>query len=104
MALVRQAIDNVVRNAVWRGEQVELTSRKDGRFGVVEIADNGPGFDPERLTAVFDRYERGDQRGQSGIGLAIVKAIVDANGGTVSASNADHGGAAITMRLPLADG
>jgi len=103
MALVRQAIENVVRNAVRRAGRVELTSRIDGRFGVVEVLDDGPGFDPERLTTVFDRYERGDQRGQSGIGLAIVKAIVDANGGTVAASNAHEGGAIVTMRLPISD-
>ncbi len=103
MALVRQAIENVVRNAVRRADRVELTSRTDGRFGAVEVSDNGPGFDPDRLTDVFNRYERGDRRGQNGIGLAIVKAIVDANGGTVAASNADGGGAVITMRLPLAD-
>lgn len=101
MALVRQAIDNVVRNAVRRADRVELTSGTNGRYGVVEVADNGPGFDPERLDMVFDRYERGDRRGQTGIGLAIVKAIVDANGGQVAASNAPDGGAVLTIRLPL---
>lgn len=103
MALVRQAIENVVRNAVRRADRVELTSRTEGRFGVVEVGDDGPGFDPDRLTDIFNRYERGDRRGQSGIGLAIVKAIAEANGGTVAASNAEGGGAVITMRLPLAD-
>lgn len=104
MALVRQAIENVVRNAVRRANRVELTSHISGRFGVVQVADNGPGFDPDRLSAVFDRYERGDQRGQTGIGLAIVKAIVDANGGQVDASNASAGGAVLTIRLPLVSG
>lgn len=101
MALARQAIENVVRNAVRRADRVELTSHVNGRYGVVEVIDNGPGFDPDRLSSVFDRYERGDRRGQTGIGLAIVKAIVEANGGQVAASNAPDGGAVLTIELPL---
>jgi len=102
MALLRQALDNLVRNATRRAARVELTSRIDGRFGVVEVSDDGPGFDPAKLDTIFDRYERGDRRGDSGIGLAIVKAIVDAHGGEVAASNSDTGGAVVTMKLPLA--
>lgn len=101
MALVRQAIDNVVRNAVRRSTRVELTSRLDDRMGVVTVADDGPGFSPEVLPKVFDRYQRGDQRGEVGVGLAIVKAIVEANGGTVAAANAEGGGAEVTISLPL---
>jgi signal transduction histidine kinase len=103
MALVRQAIENVVRNAVRRATKVEMTSRVEDRHGVIEIADDGPGFDPAKLDSVFERYQRGDQRGDTGIGLTIVKAIVEANGGTVDAANADTGGAVITIRLPLTD-
>lgn len=103
IALVRQAIDNVVRNAVRRAETVELTSRTNGRFGYVEVADDGPGFDPEVLPRVFERYQRGDRRGEVGIGLAIVKAIVESNGGTVEAANRSEGGAVITIGLPLTD-
>lgn len=103
MALVRQALDNVVRNATRRASKVELTSRVEARYGVVAIRDNGPGFDPDTLPRVFDRYHRGDQRGEVGVGLAIVKAIVEANGGEVTASNADDGGAIVTIRIPLSD-
>lgn len=101
MALVRQAIDNVVRNAVRRSTRVELTSRIEDRMGVVEVSDDGPGFTPEVLPRVFDRYQRGDQRGEVGVGLAIVKAIVEANGGSVGAANGSAGGALVTLRLPL---
>ena len=103
LALVRQAIDNVVRNAVRRAETVELTSRTNGRFGYVDIADDGPGFDADVLPRVFERYQRGDQRGEVGVGLAIVKAIVESNGGSVAASNRSEGGALITIGLPLVD-
>lgn len=103
MALLRQALDNVVRNAVRRATRVELTSRVEGRRGVVEISDNGPGFDEDRLPTVFERYQRGDRKGEAGIGLAIVKAIVEANGGDVSAANGSDGGAVITIQIPLAE-
>ncbi len=102
MALMRQALDNLVRNAVRRASRVELTSRVDDRYGVIEVSDNGPGFDPARIDSVFDRYQRGDQRGETGIGLTIVKAIVDAHGGEVVASNGAAGGAVVTIRVPLA--
>ena len=101
MPLMRQALDNLVRNAIRRADRVELTSRVEQRFGVVEVSDNGPGFDPDGIDAVFDRYERGDRRGETGIGLAIVKAIVDAHGGVVSAANSDAGGAVVTIKVPL---
>lgn len=107
MALVRQALDNVVRNGVRRSSRVELVTTIEQRSGVVRIIDNGAGFDPAMLDSVFDRYRRGDQRGEAGIGLTIVKTIVEANGGDVSADNVtdDAGaitGARITIRLPLA--
>jgi len=102
MSLLRQALDNLVRNAVRRADRVELTSRVDGRSGIVEVSDNGPGFDPDRIDTVFDRYNRGDRGGDAGLGLTIVKAIVDAHGGTVVASNRPAGGAVVTIGLPLA--
>lgn len=101
MPLLRQALDNIVRNAVRRSSRVELTSRRDGRDGVVSVADNGPGFDPAMVASVFDRYRRGDRKGEVGIGLSIVKAIVTAHGGEVSARNADQG-AVVELRIPLA--
>lgn len=107
MALVRQALDNVVRNGVRRSTRVELVTTAEQRQGVVRITDNGAGFDPGHLDSVFDRYRRGDQRGDAGIGLTIVKTIVEANGGEVSADNVSDEvgaivGARITIRLPLA--
>ncbi len=102
MPLLRQALDNVVRNAVRRASRVELHTSRDGHDGVVTICDNGGGFDPAALTTIFERFQRGDRRGEVGIGLAIVKAIVTAHGGTVSARNGDTGGAVVEFRIPIA--
>ena len=101
MALLRQAVENLVRNAARRATRVEMLTRVDDRDGVLEVIDDGPGFDPAILPRVFERYQRGDRRGEAGIGLAIVKAIVSAHGGTASAANRPQGGASVSIRIPL---
>jgi signal transduction histidine kinase len=101
MPLLRQALENVVRNAARRAAHVELVTTADGRDGMVEVRDDGPGFDEATLAHVFDRYRRGDQRGEAGIGLAIVQAIVTAHGGDVTAANGNGGGAIVRLRVPL---
>lgn len=103
MALLRQAIENIVRNAARRAGRVELTTRVDRHDGVIDVVDDGPGFDPTVLPRVFERYQRGDRRGEAGIGLAIVRAIATAHGGSASAANNTDGpGATVSIRIPLA--
>jgi len=101
MALLRQAIENIVRNAARRATRVELVTRTEGRDGMIEVIDNGSGFDPATVDRVFERFQRGDRQGEAGIGLAIVKAIAAAHGGTASAANRDAGGAVVGVRIPL---
>jgi signal transduction histidine kinase len=102
MALLRQAVENVVRNAARRASRVELITTSERGDGVIEIVDNGPGFDAAILPRVFERYQRGDRKGEAGIGLAIVKAIAVAHGGSVVATNNLAGGATVRLRIPLA--
>ena len=70
------------------------------------VKDNGRGIAAEDLPFIFDRFYRGDpsrpQNGESGLGLAIAKSIVEAHGGTISASSALGQGAAFTIHLPTA--
>lgn len=101
MALLRQAIDNLVRNAARRAGSVRLETRVDGRDGVLSVLDDGPGFDPAVLPHVFDRFRRGDTRGEVGLGLALVQAIMAAHGGAATAENRPEGGAAVSLRVPL---
>ena len=101
MALLRQAVDNVVRNAARRSANVRLESRVDGRDGVLAVLDDGPGFDPSALPHVFDRFRRGDSRGEVGLGLALVQAIMAAHGGAAAADNRPEGGAVVTLRVPI---
>lgn len=106
-----QACENVLDNALSfapPGSTVEVSVARQGTEAVVRIADQGPGIPPEHLDRVFDRffsYRPGNpaaRRDHAGLGLAIVKAIVEAYGGEVAAANAGEGGAAFTIRLPLA--
>lgn len=83
--------------AMPRGGEVELTARRTGNGIEVTVADNGPGIPEQILSKLFDPHistKRG-QRGQSlhGMGLHIVRTIVEADGGTVSARNRPEGGA-----------
>ena len=73
------------------------------------MRDRGPGLPTERPEELFERFWRSRAerlqdggRGGAGLGLAIVAGIVAAHGGSVRASNADGGGAAFVVSLPLA--
>lgn len=102
---LRQIIHNLLRN----GEDA-LESREDGRIEVITecigrsaqllITDNGPGFPVEMLPRIFEPYVTTKARG-TGLGLPIVKKIVEEHAGTIEISNAPEGGARIDIRLPL---
>jgi two-component system, OmpR family, sensor kinase len=107
MALLRQAVDNLVRNAAARSNTVVLRCRTEAGDGVLDVTDDGPGFSPEQLPYVFERYRRGDGRGSLGLGLPIAASIVAAHGGRIDiASPAPEplhdrsAGSTVTIRLP----
>jgi two-component system OmpR family sensor kinase len=84
---------------------VEVRVSSEGDDAVLEVRDQGPGLPPGDPADLFERFWRagaGRERGPggAGLGLAIVAAIADAHGGSVSASNADGGGASFVVRLP----
>jgi len=97
--LLRQAVVNVTTNAAARAKRVELRAYTDGAWSAVEITDDGPGFDPEVLPHVFERFRRGDERGSVGLGMAIVRTIIETHGGRCEASNCDGGGAKVRLLL-----
>ncbi len=98
--LIRQMLDNITRNAAARADKVTVVTRLDPRQAVVEIADDGPGFDPGIIDHVFERFRRGDRSGSVGLGMAIARTIVELHGGTVQAANRGEGGAVVTITLP----
>ncbi|MEU4092606.1 HAMP domain-containing sensor histidine kinase [Streptomyces sp. NPDC026673] len=104
-------VANLVGNALRHGRapvRVRLHTEADhgseARF-VVEVADSGPGFAPEVLPHIFDRFYKADaartRSSGSGLGLAITRENVHLHGGTVRAANGPRGGAVLTVRMPL---
>jgi signal transduction histidine kinase len=95
-------VDNALRHAPEDG-QIRIRPSASDRWVAVEVADDGPGLGehPERLFDRFFRADAGTDRtaGHAGLGLAIVRALVEAQGGRVTAANRPGGGASFRVEL-----
>ncbi len=107
---LRQIVDNLLANVRAHtppGAPVVVTVRQETQSAVIEVADSGPGLDPEQLEHVFERFYRADPSrarasGGAGLGLSIVAAVAEAHGGRVSARSGPDGGATFAIAIPLA--
>jgi signal transduction histidine kinase len=104
--MIRNLLDNADRHAQ---TMVAVELRNDGESGRVQLTvdDDGPGISPDDRERVFDRFTRLDDGrardvGGLGLGLSMVKAIVEQHDGTVMIEDAPLGGARITVTLPAA--
>jgi len=102
---LRQVVTNLLINAlkfVPAGGSVTVSTGHVDGWAELTVSDDGPGISPEDLDRVFERFYRGHQvrTGGSGIGLAVVAALVQAHGGEVTAVNNPSGGACLRVRLP----
>jgi signal transduction histidine kinase len=76
-----------------------------GPWATLTVTDSGPGVDPVDLPFIFDRFYRSQAaRGTQGVGLglAIARGLVEAQGGVIEAADSPAGGALFTVRLPAA--
>jgi signal transduction histidine kinase len=100
-----QVILNLVRNAVQALEEkqgiVKISLNQKNDQVEIRIEDNGPGFVPEVIDQLFTPFFTTKERG-TGLGLAVVKAIIHNHDGDVEASNSPQGGAVFTVTLPIA--
>ncbi|GIW29486.1 MAG: hypothetical protein KatS3mg070_2849 [Meiothermus sp.] len=104
-----QVIGNLLTNALEHtpaGGKIALEVAKDTTHAHLRVLDSGPGIPAEALHKVFDRFYRAEASrsratGGSGLGLSIVKALVELHKGTVAAHNRPEGGALFEVRLPL---
>ena len=103
---IRQAVENLVDNALRhadRGGTVEVRAELDGRRLHVVVSDSGAGFPGDLLDRAFEPFARaeGDREGDgAGLGLAIVRAVAEAHGGSATAGNLEGGGASVRLDLP----
>ncbi len=105
---LHQVIANLMRNALVHtpaGSAIEVSVQQDDSAATITVRDHGPGLPPGARKHLFDRFwrsEGGRERGRAGagLGLAIVRDIVDAHDGQVDASNAPDGGAVFVVRVP----
>jgi two-component system CheB/CheR fusion protein len=109
-ARLQQIQVNLLNNAVKytaRGGHVRLRIRREANGAVIRVTDNGVGIPPEMLESVFDlfvqgRHTRDHSGGGLGVGLTLVRALVEMHGGTVTAhSSGDGTGSEFAVRLPL---
>ncbi|GAA1146838.1 MULTISPECIES: sensor histidine kinase [Streptomyces violaceusniger group] len=117
---IDQVLGNLLENAVRHGEgtvTIDIApaparpvaeSPKEGpaegptvERTAVTVSDEGPGIPEESMSRVFTRFWRGSKRGGTGLGLYIVKGIVEAHGGTITVDRARGGGAEFRFTLPV---
>ncbi|AME28752.1 CheR family methyltransferase [Burkholderia sp. PAMC 26561] len=107
---IEQVLWNLLSNALKftsAGGQINATLSRDGRFACIEVADTGQGIDPVFIPKIFDMFSQADggsarSKGGLGIGLALVKQLVERHGGRVSAESAGLGqGAKFSVWIPI---
>ena len=110
--IIETILENLVDNAVSfspTGATVVVTLSSQDGIADLQVRDDGPGIDPDRLSRVFDRYyssrpaveHGGDTEMHFGIGLWLVRQHTLALGGTIHAENRSTGGLTMVVRIPL---
>lgn len=103
--LLREAIINLIDNAIryaGSGAVVTVSLRSEDNEAVLEVLDNGPGIATEDMPHIFERFVRASDLGNGcGLGLSIVKEIVERQQGSVTLSQAQPHGLCASIRLPL---
>jgi signal transduction histidine kinase len=109
---IREAIDNLISNAIKYspiGGKISVQVGQDSKMTVIHVVDEGAGLSPEDLGRLFGRFQRLSAKptgGESstGLGLSIVKRIIDMHGGEVTANSGGPGqGSTFTITLPATD-
>jgi two-component system, OmpR family, sensor histidine kinase BaeS len=100
---VRAVVTNLIGNAIAHSPPdgtVRIAAAPAAEGVEVTVEDSGPGFPPDLLPRVFERFVKGPGSRGSGLGLAIARDLVEAHGGTIGAENRPGGGAILRFTLP----
>lgn len=103
-----RAVENLLANAIKytpEGGNVSVVARRYGDYVTMSVTDDGPGISSKDMSRIFERRFRGQSvrhvpKG-SGLGLSIVRAVVEAHGGAVDVASEEGKGATFTIRLPI---
>lgn len=104
LAWTAEAVGNLLKNCMEHTPEegsIRVRARETGVFTQIEISDTGSGFLPEDIPHLFERFYKGKNAGEGsiGIGLALAKSIITAQGGAIKAANGHDGGAVFTIRF-----
>lgn len=108
--LIGQVLDNLLENVARHTPEearVRITALADGQEVTVRVEDGGPGVPSEAMPHIFEKFyrvpaRRGSARQGTGLGLAVVKGMAEAMGGSVAAARSELGGLVVELRLPVA--
>ncbi len=99
--LFEQVLINLIDNAIKHGAPpLELRARREGASVVLDVVDHGRGVPAELGATLFDKFVRASSAPGAGLGLAVVRAIVEAHGGRVRVENVPGAGARFRVELP----
>lgn len=107
---MKQALNNILNNAVQHGPEkglsIQVSLYQQNGFAGIDIHDNGPGIEEDKLSLIFDRFYRIDTErtkdfASSGLGLAIARELVEAHGGKISVASPGRAGTCFTILLPV---
>ena len=106
---LQQVVWNLLSNAskfTPAGGKITVSVCEEGVYAEIKVSDTGPGVAPDFLPHVFERFRQADgsttrTHGGLGLGLAIVRHLVELHGGVIAVANGEQGGAIFTVRLPI---
>ena len=96
---MQQVLNNLLQNAAHASEQVEAKAGLEASKLVFVVRDHGEGFGDESVDTLFEPFHTKKSQG-TGLGLAVVKRLVDLHDGTISARNVESGGAEFRVTIP----
>lgn len=103
-----QVLENLINNAIKYSEansRITISTKINGKYALISIADQGIGMTPEQLEKVFDKFYRVDASNTSvgglGMGMSIVHNIIQSHDGTIDISSVLGSGTTVTLGLPL---
>jgi signal transduction histidine kinase len=102
---LKQALFNLISNAIKftpPGGAIRIEAERRESELLLTVADSGIGIPPSDQARIFEKFERGISRSGAGLGLSLVKSLIDLHGGTVTIYSAAGRGTTVTCRLPTA--